>query len=89
MLDYRLLVFRTVAEKLNFTRTAEALHIKQLEAHYGTPLFRRSPAGIALTDAGHVLVGHASRTLDEHGKIEAQIRASLAVLTGPLRLGAS
>ncbi len=98
MLDYRLLVFRTVAEKLNFTRAAEVLHIsqpavtqhiKQLEAHYGTPLFRRSPAGIALTDAGHVLFDHASRTLDAHGKIEAQIRAGLAVLTGPLRLGAS
>ena len=55
-------IFRTLAEELNFTRTAERVHtvqsnvtaqIKALEDELGVPLFDRLGRRVALTDAGH------------------------------------
>lgn len=98
MLDYRLEVFRAVAEKLNFTRAAAALHISQpavtrhvrlLEEHYGAPLFLRGPAGIALTDAGRRLLDHARQVDALTREMEARLRSRQPVLAGPLRLAAS
>lgn len=98
MLDYRLKVFRVVAEKLNFTRAAEALHISQpavtqhvkaLEATYGTPLFRRGAGGITLTPAGQVLFAAAGQAAELERRTEAQLRKGQPKLAGPLRLGSS
>lgn len=98
MLDYRLQVFRAVAQKLNFTRAAESLHISQpavtqhvkaLEHHYRTSLFRRASGGITLTPAGRVLLAAADRTAALERETEAHIREGQVELAGPLRLGAS
>lgn len=98
MLDYRLHVFRAVAEKLNFTRASEALHISQpavtqhikvLEAHYGTPLFRRAAGGITLTPAGRVLLTAVERAGELARETEAALRDGQVRLSGPLRIGAS
>jgi DNA-binding transcriptional LysR family regulator len=98
MHDYRLHVFRVVAEQLNFTRAAGILrisqpavtqHIKQLEQHYGQPLFVRAPGGILLTPAGHAFLEHAVRVEGLHQGIEQRLRAGQVSLAGPLRLGAS
>jgi len=98
MADYRLHVFRVVAEKLSFTRAAAGLHIsqpavtrhiKQLEEHYGRPLFVRAAGGIALTPAGHALLEHTVHVEELDQGIEQKIRAGQALVTGPLRLGAS
>lgn len=98
MLDYRLKVFRAVAENLNFTRAAEQLHISQpavtqhvklLEEHYGTPLFRRSAGGIALTPAGAVVLAAASQTAALERQVETRLRSGQTELSGALRLGAS
>ncbi|HEY0945302.1 MAG TPA: LysR family transcriptional regulator [Opitutaceae bacterium] len=98
MLDYRLQVFREVAEKLNFTRAAESLHISQpavtqhikvIEAHYGTPLFRRAAGGITLTPAGRVLLAATERMAALVHETEAALRDGQVQLTGPLRIGAS
>lgn len=60
--------FVAVAEELNFTRAANKLgmkqpplsaQIQQLEKELGTPLFRRVPRGVELTDAGRLLLEQA------------------------------
>lgn len=98
MLDYRLEVFRAVAEQLNFTRAAETLHISQpavtqhikhLEEHYRVALFRRGAGGIALTPAGQLLYEASGRAAELSRQTAAQLRRGLAVVSGPLRLGAS
>ena len=61
MLDFRLKVFYTVAQTLNFNRAAEQLsisqpavtkHIKELEQQYNTTLFDREKKRIVLTRTG-------------------------------------
>jgi DNA-binding transcriptional LysR family regulator len=98
MLDYRLRVFRSVAENLNFTRASESLHISQpavtqhikaLEERYGTPLFVRGAGGISLTPAGRLLVAASSRAAELERATEKQLRSGQAGLSGQLRLGAS
>ncbi|MFA6961194.1 MAG: LysR family transcriptional regulator [Opitutaceae bacterium] len=98
MIDYRLHVFRVVAEQLNFTRAAGRLHISQpavtqhikhLESHYGQPLFVRAPGGITLTAAGHALLEHAVRVEVLSDGIAQRLREGLPLVAGPLKLAAS
>lgn len=65
-------VFSAVCETLNVTRTAQMLntsqssvsyHIKKLETELNTPLFRRTAAGLHLTEAGETLARHVLRGL--------------------------
>ena len=48
----RHLSFRRAAAELHVTPTAISHQIRLLEAHLGTPLFRRRPRPVALTEAG-------------------------------------
>eukprot|EP00903_Cladosiphon_okamuranus_P003719 g3717.t1 len=88
----------TVAEKLNFTRAAEVLHISQpavtqhiktLEELYGVALFERGRGGIALTEGGRILLAHAEQVRELERIAEARIRSRSPRLAGPLRIGAS
>ncbi|SDM97486.1 DNA-binding transcriptional regulator, LysR family [Lentzea albidocapillata subsp. violacea] len=74
--------FVAVAEELHFGRAARRLHlsqpplsraIKHLEADLGATLLHRSPAGVTLTDAGHVLLTEARALLDHAGRIRAKL----------------
>jgi len=65
--------FEAAARHLNVTRAALELcvtqaavshHIKLLEQQLGTPLFRRLPRGLVLTDEGAALVPMLNDTLD-------------------------
>ena len=65
----QLRIFVCVAERLNMTRAAEALHITQsgvsasigaLETAYGTALFDRVGRRIELSVAGQVFLGEAA-----------------------------
>lgn len=67
---HQLWVFRTVAEKLSFSRAAESLnlsqpavsmHVKQLERTLGIPLFEKLGRRVCLTDAGRHLLEYAQR----------------------------
>ena len=98
MENFRLKVFRTVAQHLNFRRAAEelcltqpavTLQIKALEQHLGVQLFDRGGARISLTPAGTMLLKYA-RKLD---KLETATMAALSQFAGgqrgELRIGAS
>jgi DNA-binding transcriptional LysR family regulator len=70
----QLRIFVCVAERLNMTRAAEALHITQsgvsasigaLETAYGTALFDRVGRRIELSAAGQVFLGEAEKVLDQ------------------------
>jgi DNA-binding transcriptional LysR family regulator len=96
--NFRLTVFRKVAEQLSFRKAAEALYltqpavslqIKALEEELGVVLFDRSGSHVGLTPAGAVLLKHA----DESARLLQEIRHAIASFSGTqggtLTLGAS
>jgi len=79
----QLRIFVCVAERLNMTRAAEALHITQsgvsasisaLENAYGTPLFDRVGRRIELSSAGEAFLVEAEKVL-------SQVRAAQRTLS--------
>jgi len=52
----RHLSFTLAAIELNVTQSAVSAQVKNLEARLGTPLFRRLPRGLALTDEAQALL---------------------------------
>jgi LysR family transcriptional regulator, transcriptional activator of the cysJI operon len=98
MIEYRLHVFRQVAELRSLTRAAKALrlsqpavtkHIKLLEGELRLPLFVRSSHGVTLTDAGTIFLKHVQETEKERATILEQLQAPVGKLAGSLRLGGS
>ncbi|WP_326622829.1 LysR family transcriptional regulator [Streptomyces decoyicus] len=82
--------FVAVAEELHFGRAAARLHmsqpplsraIKQLEAEVGALLFARSPAGIALTPVGAVLLDEARALLDQADRVRVRVAAAAGAAT--------
>src|SRR3977135_752943 len=68
--NFRIRVFRAVAQHLNFSRAAEELlltqpaitqQIKALEDEFGVPLFDRGGGHIALTAGGKALLPFAEK----------------------------
>jgi DNA-binding transcriptional LysR family regulator len=92
----QLQIFCTLAQELNFTRTAELVNtvqsnvttqIKALEEELGTPLFDRLGRRVTLTEAGRRFQPFAEQALS------AMEQGQRAILTGaepsgPLRIGA-
>jgi DNA-binding transcriptional LysR family regulator len=96
--SFRLVVFRTVAEKLSFTQAAEVLrltqpavtsHIKALEDDLSVRLFERTSGRIAITPAGAVLARYAAEVARLSEDALLQISALNGEQRGKLRLGAS
>lgn len=52
----RHLSFTLAARELNVTQSAISAQVKNLEQHLGSPLFRRLPRGLVLTDEGQALL---------------------------------
>ncbi|MGW7639186.1 LysR substrate-binding domain-containing protein [Streptomyces decoyicus] len=82
--------FVAVAEELHFGRAAARLHmsqpplsraIKQLETEVGALLFARSPAGIALTPVGAVLLDEARALLDQADRVRVRVAAAAGAAT--------
>lgn len=85
--DFRLKVFKAVAEKGNFTRAAKALGISQpavsqniseLEKAVGTKLFERSALRVSLTPQGRLILHFAEDILRRYSDIEAVFGISRA-----------
>lgn len=98
MQDFRLKVFRAVAEKLNFTQAAESLfltqpavtlQIKTLEEELGVKLFDRAGGKVRLTGAGEVLLEYAAKIAELYAEAEIAVGAFLGEERGKLSVGAS
>jgi DNA-binding transcriptional LysR family regulator len=96
--NFRLVVFRAVAEQLSFRKAAEELYltqpavslqIKALEQDLGIQLFDRSGTHIQLTGAGVVLLRHARQANAVLREAEQAIAALSGDHAGQLALGAS
>lgn len=96
--NFRLRVFRAVAEHRSFRKAGEQLYltqpavtlqVKTLEEELGTKLFERGASGVTLTAAGSTLLGYAAklgRLAEEAENALAQLKGETA---GELTLGAS
>src|SRR5919108_4580937 len=98
MLDpRRLLTFREVAERRSFSRAAEALALTQpavsqqvgaLERQLGAELLERRPGGLALTEAGELLLEHANALSDRLQLADSQLRELVSNAGARLQVGA-
>jgi DNA-binding transcriptional LysR family regulator len=91
----RLKYFVTLAEHLHFGRAAAALHIAQpalsqqikvLERELGVQLLRRSSRGVALTEAGQLLLVEGRKLLRQTAVVTAKTRAAGGGESGTLRV---
>ncbi len=96
MLDVRRLrVLREVARHgslsaaaaaLGYTQPAVSRQIAVLESEVGMELLRRLPQGVALTDAGRLLVERTDEVLLSLTRTEEELRAQADLHTGTLRM---
>lgn len=96
VLDFRMETFLTVCQYMNFTRASEKLnitqpavsqHIRFLERHYNTRLFRYEGKKLQLTEAGEIL-RNASLTM-MHDEISMQNEMTRADGEREIRFGAT
>jgi DNA-binding transcriptional LysR family regulator len=96
--NFRLKVFRAVAEHLNFHKAAEhlfltqpavTLQIKALETDLGVRLFDRSANRVALTRQGTILLRYAERIAALASEAERELGVGNGQFSGELSLGVS
>ncbi|HEY6902525.1 MAG TPA: LysR family transcriptional regulator [Puia sp.] len=96
--DFRLQVFHTVAQRLNFTRAAKELfitqpavtrHIHELEQHFKVKLFERNGTRIKLTPAGQRLLAHTEELFAVYRNLEFEMSSLTEGHKGRLFLGGS
>ncbi len=101
--NFRLRVFRAVAEEMSFRKAAEVLHLSQpavsqqihaLEEEAGVRLFDRARgeghgSQISLTEAGRVLLGYAKSAAATMVEAQRALAALNNDVVGELRMGAS
>jgi DNA-binding transcriptional LysR family regulator len=89
--------FVAVAERLNFSRAAEDLHVAQpaisqqihaLEDELGVPLFERAGKRVQLTEPGRALLPHARQILLAVEAARNEIRERETLARGTASLGA-
>lgn len=87
-------IFCCIVREGGVARAASRLHrvpsnvttrIKQLEERLGVSLFRRQGRGLALTESGRILLGHAERLLAMAELAEEEVRTG--AMRGVLKLG--
>ncbi len=88
--------FVQIAELKSFTRAASVLHIAQpalsrqmqrLESQLGVTLFKRTEAGISLTDAGNLLLERAVGLLQHFERVRDDLSAHAERPRGCLHIG--
>jgi LysR family cyn operon transcriptional activator len=90
--------FAALAERLNFTRAAEQVHvtqstlshqIKQLEDELGIQLFERVGKRVVLTQEGQVFLGSVAKALREIDSGIVTLKESAVAVAGELAIGAT
>lgn len=85
-----------VADVLNFTRAATALHvsqpalsqqIKDLEDELGVRIFERSARSVRITEAGALVIEHARRALASVEALKEAVEAHRGLRRGRVRIG--
>ena len=98
MTPEQLITFAAVAEHLNISRAALALHLSQpavsgqlrlLQEEFGEPLYQRDGRGVRLTPTGEQLAGYAARLRDTWRDALAYRDALRGLERGTLRIGAT
>jgi DNA-binding transcriptional LysR family regulator len=96
--NFRLKVFRAVAEHLNFHKAAEqifltqpavTLQIKALESDLGVRLFDRAGGKVSLTRQGAVLLTYANKLAATASEAERELGCKDSKVIGELSLGVS
>lgn len=77
--------FAKAADRLGRSQSAASAQLHKLEERVGTALTRKAGRGLALTEAGEVLLGYARRILELND--EAVARVARPDLEGWVRLG--
>ncbi|MFB5196657.1 LysR family transcriptional regulator [Neobacillus sp. KR4-4] len=97
-MDQLLIVFLSVADKRNFSRAAEELHmtqpavsqqIQQLERYVGAKLLLRTNKNVQLTKAGEIVYLHAKEITSLFKRMSMLVNELNNEPTGPLKIGAS
>jgi DNA-binding transcriptional LysR family regulator len=76
------------ATVLGYTQPAVSRQISVLESEVGVQLLRRLPQGVALTDAGQLLVDRAEAVILSLSRTEEELRARTNMASGTLRMAA-
>lgn len=97
-MDQSLLVFVTVADRQNFSRAAEELHMTQpavsqyiqsLERTFGTKLLERNNKYVRLNKAGEIVYHHAREILGLYTQMHNLVDDLMNTPSGHLLIGAS
>lgn len=97
-MDFRLKVFKTVAEQLSFTKAAKLLfisqpavtkHINELEKQFGKALFNRHGNKISLTPEGNLCLEYAYKILNLYEALHKEFVQVHGVLPPKINLAAS
>jgi DNA-binding transcriptional LysR family regulator len=82
---YQLGSFNRAAERVGRSQSAISQQIHKLEERVGQPLFRKQGRGLALTEAGEVVLAYAHRILDLND--EAVTAVTGVAIDGAVRFG--
>ena len=94
----RLKSFLVAAEHLNFSEAAKQLHlaqstishhIKTLEKEMGTEMFDRSGGGLAITEAGRLLLPWARKLIQQSVEMQEVMASLQSGIAGHLRIACS
>ncbi|HUI51132.1 MAG TPA: selenium metabolism-associated LysR family transcriptional regulator [Terriglobales bacterium] len=96
--NFRLKVFRAVAQHLNFRKAADQLFLTQpavtlqiqaLENELGVRLFDRAGGKVSLTPQGKILLNHANKLASIAAQAERELGTTQGTVSGELSLGVS
>lgn len=83
------LSFSDAAKQLHMSQPTVSHHIKMLEQELGVELFLRTSTGLALTEAGKVLLPWARRLLHDTNSMQAMMSSLHSDVIGELRMACS
>ena len=78
--------FNIAAKKLHITQQTLSGHIRKLEIHFGTKLFKYGPP-LEITPAGILLRSYAAELLEKKKRMENDMLTLRAAKSGTLRIG--